>query len=714
MQKKIVLLTVPFVQLSSPYPATAFLKGALVQENYAVEQHDLSLRLALKLFSRTGLAELFAETEKALEEGKIELSEPLVSFLIKKEQYISATEPVIAFLQGKYPQLAHRILSRTYLPEGSRFDELENLELKNDSSEEAVHLASLFIDDLTDLCRNTVLPNFGLSCYASSLADSSNMTFDDMASFLKEEDLLTRWLAGYLRKIDLEGCRFVGISVPFPGNFCMAMKTAQILKEIRPDIKIVLGGGFINTGLRNIKEKRLFEFADYFVLDEGELPLMKLADFLDGKCTSDSLVRTFYLEDDRICYSGNDTQDYKKPFVPDYTGLPLDSYFTLRESTNPMHSLWSQRIYLKLRMAHGCYHHGCTFCDTALSYIAEYRAEKGAFLADSVEKLMKETGIRTFHFVDEAMPASVLKEFCLEVIRRGLDIIWWGNIRFDKVFDSDLPRLMAHAGCIAVTGGMESGCNRILELMNKKTNVENIVRVSAAFAEAGILVHGYLIYGFPGEKPEEIAQTLEVVRQMFLKRIIHSVFFHRFGLTVHSEIYRCPEKFGVTGIIGKEGRLTDYDIGHKETIPLKQLDRIGEGLNKAVYNFNFGNSMEMPASQWLNIPCKVKPNYIKTILSTGKKRDLKKKCIWLGTKPVLENETLSFAGKTGDISYEELPQELADWLFRLLDESSVHAAEHRSLEYWLDSLPGGIAENREDLLENELWLDLEEAGLLLV
>lgn len=714
MQKKIVLMTVPFVQLSSPYPSTAFLKGALEQENFRTEQHDLSIRTALKLFSKAGLSELFAEIEKALEEGRIELSEPLASFIVKKEQYISVIEPVISFLQGKYPQLSHRILSRTYLPEGARFDELENLELRNDSSEEAVHLASLFIDDLTDLCRNTVLPDFGLSCYAASIAESSSLTYDDIASFLGKEDLLTRWLAGYLGETDLEECLFVGISVPFPGNFCMALKAAQILKSINPQIKIVLGGGFINTGLRNIKEKRLFEFVDYFVLDDGELPLMKLAEHLEGKCTADSLVRTFRLENDCICYSGNDTMDYENSFVPDYTGLPLDSYFTLRESVNPMHSLWSQRIYLKLRMAHGCYHHGCTFCDTALNYIAEYRAENGIFLADSVEKLIKDTGIRTFHFVDEAMPASVLREFCLEIIRRGLDIIWWGNIRFDKVFDSDLPQLMAHAGCIAVTGGMESGCNRILELMNKKTNVENIVRVSSRFAEAGILVHGYLIYGFPGEKPEEIAQTLEVVRQMFLKRIIHSVFFHRFGLTVHSGIYLCPEKFGVTGINRNSSKLTDYDIGHKETIPLKQLDRIGEGLNKAVYNFNFGNSMEMPASQWLNIPCKVKPNYIKTILNTGKKRDLKKKCIWLGTKPVLENETLSFAGKTGDISYEELPQELADWLFRLLDESSVDAAEHRSLEYWLDSLPEGIAENREDLLENELWLDLEEAGLLLL
>jgi radical SAM superfamily enzyme YgiQ (UPF0313 family) len=721
MQKKIVLITVPFVQLSSPYPASAFLKGALSQEGFDVEQYDFSISSALKLFSKDGLSTLFAEIERQLENGTLELSEPLAAFLAKKEQYISTVEPVIAFLQGKYPQLSQKILSRTYLPEGMRFEELKNSKRKADNSEAAVHLASLYIDDLTDLCRNTVLPNFGLSCYASSIAESGDLTFADIQKFLKENDLLTAWLAESIKELNLENCQFVGISVPFPGNFCMALKAAEILKNINPQIKIVLGGGFINTGFRNIKEQKLFDYVDFIVLDDGELPLMRLSDYLDGKCDVTSLVRTFYYGDNQICYSGNDTQNYEKPFVPDYTGLPLDSYFTLRESTNPMHSLWSQRIYLKLRMAHGCYHHKCTFCDTYLDYIATYKAEDGVFLVDSVEKLIKQTGIRTFHFVDEAMPPAVLKTFCLEIIKRNLDIIWWGNIRFDKVFDSDLPQLMSRAGCIAVTGGMESGCNRVLELMNKMTTVENIVRVSHKFAKANILVHGYLIYGFPDEKPEEIAQTLEVVRQMFQEKILHSVFFHRFSLTIHSELFRNPERYNITGIRRNNDKLTDYDIYCKETIPVAKLDKIGEALNVAVYNFNLRNSLDMPASQWLHLPCKVKPQFVKTILNRRKKYDLDKKCCWLGTKPIFLDGILYFAGKNGDISYE-LPQNLAEWICKLLEESSVGSAKdflnskklYRTLKCWLDSLPDGLFENKEDFLDNELWNDLEESGLILL
>lgn len=714
MQKNIVLITPPFVQLSSPYPATAFLKGALAQENFCVKQYDFSILLALKLFSKDGLSELFDEIETQLNKGKLELSEPLAAFITKKEQYIYTIEPVISFLQGKYPQLAQKILSRNYLPEGMRFDELKNFKRKTDNTETAIHLASLYIDDLTDLCSHTVLPNFGLSCYAASIAESNDLKFSDIEAFLKEDDLLTNWLAVLIKELDIKNCNLVGISVPFPGNFCMALKTAKILKNINPQIKIAIGGGFVNTGLRSIKEKKLFDYADFVILDDGELPLIKLAEFLNGESDKTSLVRTFYRDNNEIIYSGNDSQNYEKQFVPDYGELPLDSYFTLRESTNPMHSLWSQRIYLKLRMAHGCYHHGCTFCDTTLDYIATYKAEDGVFLVDAIEKLILQTGLHSFHFVDEAMPPAVLKTFCQEIIRRRLDIIWWGNIRFDKAFDSDLPQLMARAGCIAVTGGMESGCNRILSLMNKMTTVENIVRVSQKFAKANILVHGYLIYGFPGEKPEEIAETLEVVRQMFQEKILHSVFFHKFSLTIHSEIFRNPQKYSVTGIMRDLSKLTDYDIYCKDSIPTAKLNKISEALNVAVYNFNLRNSLEIPASQWLRLQCKIKPQFVKTILNNKKKYDLNKKCCWLGTKPFFKDGILYFAGKTGDISYE-LPQPLADWVCRLLEESSVNGKKmYHSLKCWLDSLPGGFFENNEDLLDNELWADLLEAGLILL
>lgn len=721
MQKKIILVTPPFVQLSSPYPASAFLKGALKQENFIVQQYDFSISTALTLFSRNGLCKLFDEIERQSANGALTNSELLAAFITKKEQYISTIEPVILFLQGKYPQLAQKILSRTYLPEGPRFDELKNSKHKNGSTETAIHFASLYIDDLTDLYSHTVLPHFGLSSYAASIAQSNDLTFDDIEAFLKNDDLLTDWLADSIKKLNLEDCLFVGISIPFPGNFCMAVKIAQILKNNKSDIKVVLGGGFINTGFRNIKEKKLFDYADFIVLDDGELPLIKLAEYLNGKCEKSSLVRTFFCDGEKICYSGNEAQNYKKQFIPDYDDLPLDSYFTLRESTNSMHSLWSQRIYLKLRMAHGCYHHKCTFCDTSLDYIATYKAEDGAFLADAAEKLIAQTGIRSFHFIDEAMPPAVIKTFCIEILKRGLDIIWWGNIRFDSAFDSDLPYLMSRAGCIAVTGGMESGCNRILSLMNKKTTVETIIRVSKKFAQSNILVHGYLIYGFPGEKPEEIAETLEVVRQMFLEKILHSVFFHKFTLTVHSEIFLNPHNFSITEINRNQKKLTDYDISCKESIPSTKLNKIGEILNTAVYNFNLRNCLEIPAAQWMKTPCKIKPHFVKSVLDNIEKIDLGKKCYWLGTEPVFSDGILYFAGKYGDISYE-LPKTLANWVCRLLKESSPKTERKSSngkksyqpLKYWLNSLPDTVFENKECFFDNELWNDLRKAGLILL
>ena len=115
----------------------------------------------------------------------------------------------------------------------------------------------------------------------------------------------------------------------------------------------------------------------------------------------------------------------------------------------------------------------------------------------TLNAIVAETGQTGFHFVDEAAPPKSLKALAAELQRRGVAVGWWGNIRFEKSFTPELCRQLAASGCIAVSGGLEVASDRLLKLMQKGVSVQQVARVTKAFADAGILVHAYLMYGFP-------------------------------------------------------------------------------------------------------------------------------------------------------------------------------------------------------------------------
>src|SRR6185295_11773376 len=225
--------------------------------------------------------------------------------------------------------------------------------------------------------------------------------------------------------------------------------------------------------------------------------------------------------------------------------LHLDRYLAVLDTLNPMHRLWSEGHWNKLTVAHGCYWKQCAFCDVGLDYIARHEPSPSTLLVDRIEALIAETGRRGFHFVDEAAPPAGLKDMALLLLERGITITWWGNVRFESAFTRDLCRLLAASGCVAMTAGLEVAADRLLTAMRKGITVEQAVRVAAAFTETGILVHAYLMYGYPGETVTETLESLERVRQMFAAGLIQSAFWHRFVATAHSPIGLQPEAHGI-------------------------------------------------------------------------------------------------------------------------------------------------------------------------
>lgn len=604
----------PMTQLNTPYPSTAYLTGFLRSRGIDAVQTDLALALVLKLFTPTGLD---AVRERALALPEAQRTASVHAFLDQFARYRRSIAPTIAFLQGRDGTLAHRIAARELLPEGPRFVALEQYGHLDDGSgdplgwafgalgthDRARHIATLFLDDLADVVRDAVDGRFAFVRYGESLA-SSQPSFEPLAQALAAPPTLIDTLLQSLTLDALErhAPRLVLLSVPFPGAVYGALRIAQAIKARWPHLPIALGGGYVNTELRELKEPRLFDFVDYVTLDAGERPLLSLIERLRGQRGPQRLQRTFVRDDTgavRYVNLAEPDVPFEDVGTPTWDGLPLHDYLSLLDMLNPMHRLWSDGRWNKLTVAHGCYWKKCSFCDVGLDYIGRYETAEARTLADRIQRIVEETGQTGFHFVDEAAPPKALKALADELLRRELPISWWGNIRFEKTFTPELAQRLADSGCIAMSGGLEVASDRLLALMKKGVTVDQVARVTKGFSDAGILVHAYLMYGFPTQTVQDTVDALEYVRQLFQNGCIQSGFFHRFSCTVHSPVGLDPQAYGIELIPLPEVTFAKNDIGFIDPTGVDH-DALGIGLRKALYNYMHGTGLDEDVRAWFD------------------------------------------------------------------------------------------------------------------
>jgi len=597
-------------QLNTPYPSTAYLTGFLRSRGVDARQEDLALALVLRLFSGAGLAAL---REAAEARPAARRPAQLRHFLREFDRYAATVDSVIAFLQGRDATLAHRINTRHLLPEGARFRSLDAYAAEEGEDalawafgalglqDRARHLATLYLNDLADVVRDAVDERFEFVRYAEKLA-TSQPTFDPLAGALAAEpNLVDRTLQSLtLEALERHAPGVVLLSVPFPGAVYAALRIAQAIKRQQPGIVTVLGGGFVNTELRELREPRLFDYVDYVTLDGGERPLLALLEHLAGRRSRSRLVRTFVRDEAGVVRYLNFPEPdipFDEVGTPTWAGLPLDRYLSLLDMLNPMNRLWSDGRWNKLTVAHGCYWKKCAFCDVGLDYISRYEAAAAGVMVDRIETIVAETGQTGFHFVDEAAPPKALKALAMELGKRGTSISWWGNVRFEKTFTPELCRQLAASGCIAISGGLEVASDRLLKLMNKGVTVEQVARVTRAFADAGVLVHAYLMYGFPTQTVQDTVDALEYVRQLFANGCIHSGFFHRFACTVHSPVGKHPAEYGVRLLPLPDSPFARNDVGFVDPTGVDH-DKLGRALKKAIYNFMHGVGLEEDVRAW--------------------------------------------------------------------------------------------------------------------
>ena len=732
MNQKILFITPPFTQLNTPYPATTYLKGFLNTQGIASSQVDLGIEMILAIFSKTGLKQVFDE----IQSKTIRLSDNAKRIINLKNEYLETIDLVISFLQNKNPTLAHSFCQRTFLPEASRFnEESEDLEWAFGTMglhDQARHLATLYLEDISDLIVETIDPHFGFSRYAESLGRCAT-SFDELEKRLNEPNqLIDNVLISILEnKIALYSPSVVALSVPFPGNLYGALKCGQFLKESYPQIKILMGGGYPNTELRTLADERVFYYVDFISLDDGETPILQLLRYFENEIGLEHLKRTFTLMNGKVTYYDNIlVKDFSQKEVgtPDYSDLPIEDYLSVIELINPMHRLWSDGRWNKLTLAHGCYWGRCTFCDTTLDYIKRFEPNSAILLCNRMEAIIAQTGQNGFHFVDEAAPPALLRELALEILRRGLHVVWWTNVRFEKSFTNDLCRLLKASGCIAVSGGLEVASDRLLQLINKGVTVSQVANVAKHFTQNDIMVHAYLMYGFPTQTERETIDSLEMVRQLFSEGVLQSGFWHLFTLTAHSPIGHNPSGFGILHT-PNAGKFANNDVSHSDPSGADHL-KYGEGIRKALYNYMLEVGLDLPLSHWFDfkVPETLIPStYIQKAIynKTDNEPSFTKQVIWLGKAPLMSTITknkkgkqrifcrLTFHLKTYDLTLDATEQ-IGKWLCNFIERIAIENREKITLEEMKIDFESNNLGDFITFWEGETAKQLRETELILI
>lgn len=699
--QKLLLITAPFTQLNTPYPATVYLKGYLNTLNIPSHQCDLGIEVILSVFSRKGLEQVFEKVD----ELDVEVSPNIFRIHQLKEDYLATIDAVIHFLQNKNPTLAHLICDRTFLPEASRFQSLEDLEWAFGTmgiQDKARHLATLYLEDLGDFIKETVDPHFGFSRYAERLGrTASHFKFleDELHT---EPSIISQFLIEKLEeKMQLSNPSLVCLSVPFPGNLFASLLCGKHIKTHYPKVKVVLGGGYANTELRQISDPNLFNYIDFVALDDGEKPLYTLIDYLDGNRTKENLKRIFLKENKQVVfYNANHELDIpqKDTGTPDYADLMLNNYLSVIELANPMHRMWSDGRWNKLTLAHGCYWAKCSFCDISLDYIKRYEPLTASLICDRMETLIQQTGENGFHFVDEAAPPNLLKALALEILKRGLVVSWWTNIRFEKHFTDDLAYLLKASGCIAVAGGLEVASDRLLHLMKKGVTVEQVARVANGFTKNGILVHAYLMYGFPTQTAQETIDSLEMVRQLFANEVLQSGFWHQFAMTAHSPVGLQPQAYQVEKIGPHFEGFAENDYYHSDPTGANH-QKFSEGLRISLFNYMHGLGLDYDLKKWFSFPTpktSIPPKFIEQSIRTKEEKYKHlQSIVWLGNLPQLDWE---MQGKK-KVGLLEFYNKRTEFSLVFSEKVSNFLFEHLALAHW---------KNEKSFLFDEFQKDFEK------
>lgn len=624
-----IIIQPPLVQLNTAYPSGAYLNSFFKNQKLNSKWYDLSIKLFNSIFSSSGLKKFFLLTEQkalslandALKNGDESTCENLTAYILQKNLWIDWIDDIMNILRDgtslSSREICHKFIFSPFVPHGNRMNSyIENTDHEI-TIDDARNLATMAIEDLADYIAFVYDKNFSLIRYAESITVNEH-SFEQIEKTLTSpllNDFYRPLLEEIFKNHDDENAKtLVCISVPFAGTFTAALYTAKFFKEkFGNKVFISMGGGFVNTELREFTDSAFCKYADALSFDRGYGSYMQLlkeekAPVYNMRIFSDREISEPLSADDERCSDIIKIEnEITGSTVPDYSDIDFSEYPRMADDTNPMQRMWSDGTWIKAYLAHGCYWHRCSFCDVTLDYVKSYRMTCVEKIFEGLSEQCKNKKIRGVHFVDEALPPAAIKKFSLLNLRHNKKspLSFWGNIRFEKVWNRDITDLCAKGGLIGVSGGIEIATGNGLDKISKGTDLESIVSACCAFKESGILIHAYMIFGYYGESEQEIINSMETLRQFFEAGLLDSCFWHKFILTRHSRLYDEWKKGMHKDLKPFENK--DSGIFAKNGIHFEgenSYNKYADGLNESLRNWMHGKGINKSVNKWFQFKTK--------------------------------------------------------------------------------------------------------------
>ena len=519
---KTMLLFPPEWVPTAPYLALPSLTAVLRAEGHEVIQKDINIEMYDLFFSDTFLIWVMARMSMQLR--RLEAKEMSVGLTDREADQKAVLEAKSAV---DVMELADRAMKAKRIVRSEEFYEADKLESALNTFREVMQYISAAYYPAS-IVFYPMESNLG---YRPGVSKEVFACLDDEQVNVYRD--VCRQLV--LPLIERERPDVVGISIGTQMQLLAGLTFCRMIKESFPQIHITVGGNIITRLQEEFPtHERLFtDIFDTAIMYEGEHALMWLLEALAGERTIASVPNLIYRTSDGIQVNKEiHTEKTTALPLPDFDGLPLDSYFV------PVRIL----PYLATR---GCYWGRCTFCDHGQGYFDQYRGMPAHQVIEQVKALKEKYHAEHFLFADESYPPALFKKVIQLLVEQNVGIKWTTLIRFEETLsDPELWRLAAQSGCCTLYYGMESANERVLNLMDKHVKKSVIEKNLREAAQAGIWNHVMAFYGFPGETREEAEET----RQFLLdnKENINSVELFYFVAYRHTPMVRNPEKFGIT------------------------------------------------------------------------------------------------------------------------------------------------------------------------
>lgn len=543
---KTLLIFPPLWPPMAPYLAIPSLLGQLENEGFDAEALDLNVEFYNDLLKKSYLKKSIKNLKKIEEEIKHEALKynlnnineyPInIKEILLKNNRIQHYLKNKSHLLNKIPKEIEKAVSR--IKNKKEFYKPETLVESINTVGLALEIASLRYSPariLLDGYKNPLL-KLDYETIKYNIFSSSTNIF--MEYYEKWMPVIKK------KKPDL-----IGISITSQNQLLPGLTLANMIKK-NTNAHISLGGNYLSRIIDDIKKHPdFFElFTDSILINEGEKPIVELAKHIDGKIKIEEVPNIIYKKDNEIFCNEKCTPLRLNQFeTPTFKGFDFSKYIT-------------PEIALPLQTTRGCYWGKCTFCD--IPYGKEYSVKNIDVLIDELKEYKKKFKISHFCIVDESIHPNYLEKMADKIIENKLEISYYCPARTEKEFTPELFKKLRESGLKMIMWGIESGSERIMELMNKGVDTNERVSIVKSAAEADIWNHAFGFMDFPTETIKDAEDTINFLRNN--SDIMHSCSFGSFFLGKHSEVKLNPEKYGIKHISTVDEFATFLDFEEDE------------------------------------------------------------------------------------------------------------------------------------------------------